>query len=189
MGAKSLPAQAAHHDIGSGLAKTGMADARDAGIRVFHGRYNPRDPGFNNRIRARGRPAMMRARLQGHIESCASGSFAGRREGHPLRMRPAPYLGGTLRDDDRLAVGKANNNGAYRRVGPGEAEVPLAKGKRQAHVTFVLKGLFRRQFSYRGDHQSDCTGLRFFSRGESSDSSSASLPRISSKSLASRKFL
>ena len=164
------------------------------GARIGRAHHQPSDSGSKNEIGA-GRAVIAAAAggagFERHIEGCAPGALSGRLKRHPLRMRPAARLRRSLSDDDRRLAALVHHHGADGRVRPGEAEMALAQGDGQTHEALVLKcPLGCLPYRARGPHGS--LEARFFFGGggrSSSLSPSASLPRISSKSLASRKFL
>ena len=103
------------------------------GIGVRHGVHHPRDASVDDQIRARRRPAVMRARLQRNIERRTLRRVAGRVQRDDLRM-------GTTRAfvepaSDHSAV--LNDDRADHRIGAGGTPPLLRKGQSLTHVRFV----------------------------------------------------
>ena len=169
------------------------------GARIGRADHQPSDSGSKNEIGA-GRAVIAAAAggagFERHIEGRAPGALSGRLKRHPLRMRPAARLRRSLSDDDRRPAALVHHHGADGRVRPGEAEMALAQGDGQAHEALVLRSwsssdVLRLDAPARHGRHGSLEARFFFGGGgrSSSLSPSASLPRISSKSLASRKFL
>ena len=76
-------------DLHSGFAQTAEAAAGDEWIGILHGRNHPAHARRQNRVDARRRPAMVRARLQRDIERRALRPFPGLLQRQNLRMLDA----------------------------------------------------------------------------------------------------
>ena len=85
-------------------------------------RHDPGDARGDDRVGARRRLAVVRARLERDVEVGAARGLAGAAQGLDFRMRPTAWLGPAAADNPRLAAIAADNDGADRGVGPGAAE-------------------------------------------------------------------
>ena len=106
----------------AGRAQPRVTGAGNLRVWIFERRHDAGDARGDDRVGARRRLAVVRARLERDVEVGAARGLAGAAQGLDLRMRPAAGLGPAAADDPRLAAIAADNDGADRGVGPGAAE-------------------------------------------------------------------
>jgi hypothetical protein len=109
-------------DGDAGRAQPRVASAGNLRVWIFERRDDPGHARGDDRVGARRRLAVVRARLEGDVEVGAARGLAGAAQGLDLSMRPAAGLGPTAADDPRRAAIAANNDSADRGVGPSAAE-------------------------------------------------------------------
>src|SRR5690606_19747311 len=122
--------------------------------------------------------AVVRARLERHVDGCAPRRLAGLLERLGLGMRPAACRGPAAADDRRPSTPVAHDDRAPRGIGRRRAEVPPAKPECRRHEPPVdLRPTLR------PGH--DCPQSSLLA----AIGPPLSSPTNSSKSFASRKFL
>ena len=107
----------------------GRAPARDLRIGILQRRHHARDAGADDGVGAGRRLAVMRARLERHVERGAARGLAGALERLGLGMRPAAGLRPAAAEDDAVL----DDHRADRRIGPGAAEPAPAERERKLH--------------------------------------------------------
>ena len=112
------------HDVDPSRPQAREPRARDAGIGILERRDNARDPGLDQRVDARWRAAVVRARLERHEGGGTAGARPGLRERAGLGVGPTGRFGGTEADDLAVADERASDPG-IRRGAP-------ASGRRRA---------------------------------------------------------
>ena len=89
-------------DLDSGGAQFGVALPRDLGIGIDQRGHHARQAGCDHRVGAGRRFAVMRARLQRHIQRRAARGLAGPPDRLDFGMRPPTRLGPAAADDDAV---------------------------------------------------------------------------------------
>lgn len=127
-----------HIDRNAGRAQPRVTAPSNLGIGVFQRRDDTRDAGLDNGIRAGRRLAMMRARLECHVERAPPSRRTRARQCFGFGMRASPGAGDAAADDNRRITLIAHDNRAHRWVGPGLAEATPAERKRERHEPRVV---------------------------------------------------
>ncbi len=167
------------------FAKPGVALPRHLRIDILQRRHHAGDAGLDDGVGARRRLAVMRARLERHVERCALRGLAGALQRLGLGVRPPARLGPAATDDDAVL----DDHRADRRIGPGPAEPAAAECQRKLHETPIVPGIVlgrRRRGSSRCLRR--VRHLRAATGGLVGSSSPLSSSSACWKSLGSRKL-
>ena len=89
-------------DFDARIAQQAEPSSRDARVRIFQRADDARDAGGDDRLGARRREAVMRARLQRDVKRRAARGGAGFIERASLGVRPSALLRDASSDDDAV---------------------------------------------------------------------------------------
>ena len=121
-----------HRDAG-GLEPRNAATIHPR-VGIGHRHDDARDPRRDQRVGARRRVALVRARFQRDVKGRAARRRAGLRQRQRLGMRAAAFGGPAAADDDRLArLVARDHDRAHGRIGIGATEVAPAETQRRSH--------------------------------------------------------
>ena len=99
------------------FAELGVTLPRHLRIDVLQRRHHAGDPGLDDGVDARRRLAVMRARLERHVERCALRGLAGALERLGLGVRPSAGLGPAAADDDAVLDDRPRRPRGWARCG------------------------------------------------------------------------